>query len=200
MRGFGWLLAVLAALFFTEEPARAVLVPLNGTVYIVGPWASTFEVTGQISLGASASIAPLDFTNPNSFSGYAVYTDLSAPGGIVERIGGEVGALGDLETGGANFGFSCTSCTNSANIIWFPESSGVTTYSITTSTGEVVEGSGVGPIQAQLDLELPDGFSVAASVPEPSTWAMMILGFTGLGFMAYRRKNPAIRFASAAVH
>jgi hypothetical protein len=26
-------------------------------------------------------------------------------------------------------------------------------------------------------------------VPEPSTWAMMILGFCGLGFMAYRRKD-----------
>jgi hypothetical protein len=25
--------------------------------------------------------------------------------------------------------------------------------------------------------------------PEPSTWAMMILGFCGLGFMAYRRKD-----------
>jgi PEP-CTERM motif len=31
-------------------------------------------------------------------------------------------------------------------------------------------------------------FSIAA-VPEPSTWAMMILGFTSIGFMAYRRKN-----------
>jgi PEP-CTERM motif len=28
-----------------------------------------------------------------------------------------------------------------------------------------------------------------ASVPEPSTWAMMILGFAGMGFMAYRRKS-----------
>jgi hypothetical protein len=28
-------------------------------------------------------------------------------------------------------------------------------------------------------------------VPEPSTWAMMILGFLGLGFMAYRRKSTA---------
>jgi PEP-CTERM motif len=27
-----------------------------------------------------------------------------------------------------------------------------------------------------------------AAVPEPSTWAMMILGFCGLGFVAYRRK------------
>jgi hypothetical protein len=31
-------------------------------------------------------------------------------------------------------------------------------------------------------------FNVGA-VPEPSTWAMMILGFAGVGFMAYRRKN-----------
>jgi hypothetical protein len=29
---------------------------------------------------------------------------------------------------------------------------------------------------------------VVAAVPEPSTWAMMILGFAGLGFMAYRRR------------
>ena len=27
------------------------------------------------------------------------------------------------------------------------------------------------------------------AVPEPATWAMMILGFCGVGFMAYRRKN-----------
>jgi hypothetical protein len=28
-----------------------------------------------------------------------------------------------------------------------------------------------------------------AAVPEPSTWAMMILGFAGVGFMAYRRRS-----------
>lgn len=34
------------------------------------------------------------------------------------------------------------------------------------------------------------------AVPEPSTWAMMVLGFAGVGFMAYRRKNKAaLRFA-----
>lgn len=30
-----------------------------------------------------------------------------------------------------------------------------------------------------------------AAVPEASTWAMMILGFAGVGFMAYRRRNQA---------
>ena len=38
-------------------------------------------------------------------------------------------------------------------------------------------------------------FNVSA-VPEPSTWAMMILGFAGIGFMAYRRKSrPALMAA-----
>jgi hypothetical protein len=32
-------------------------------------------------------------------------------------------------------------------------------------------------------------FAIAAAVPEPSTWAMMILGFVGIGFMACRRKR-----------
>jgi hypothetical protein len=27
------------------------------------------------------------------------------------------------------------------------------------------------------------------AVPEPSTWAMMILGFMGVGFLAYRRRG-----------
>jgi hypothetical protein len=30
-------------------------------------------------------------------------------------------------------------------------------------------------------------FGFATAVPEPATWAMMMLGFLGLGFMAYRR-------------
>jgi hypothetical protein len=35
--------------------------------------------------------------------------------------------------------------------------------------------------------------SITTAVPEPSTWAMMILGFAGVGFMAYRRKaKPAL--------
>ena len=31
-----------------------------------------------------------------------------------------------------------------------------------------------------------------SAVPEPSTWAMMILGFAGLGIMAYRRRGGAM--------
>jgi PEP-CTERM motif len=41
------------------------------------------------------------------------------------------------------------------------------------------------------------GVTIALAVPEPSTWAMMILGFLGLGFMAVRKakKKSALSFA-----
>jgi hypothetical protein len=35
----------------------------------------------------------------------------------------------------------------------------------------------------------------AGTVPEPSTWAMMLLGFAGLGFTAYRKARRAASIA-----
>jgi hypothetical protein len=35
-----------------------------------------------------------------------------------------------------------------------------------------------------------------SAVPEASTWAMILLGFAGVGFLSYRRKSRhALRFA-----
>jgi hypothetical protein len=42
--------------------------------------------------------------------------------------------------------------------------------------------------QANLDGTL----TVASAVPETSTWAMIILGFAGVGFMSYRRKQNGV--------
>lgn len=39
-------------------------------------------------------------------------------------------------------------------------------------------------------------FEGVSAVPEPSTWAMMILGFAGVGFIAYRRRNQAAALAA----
>jgi hypothetical protein len=63
----------------------------------------------------------------------------------------------------------------------------VTTPGFHTFTIDYVEGNGA---PSQLTF-------MTTAVPEPSTWAMMILGFFGVGFMAYRRKQngPAFRLA-----
>ena len=47
---------------------------------------------------------------------------------------------------------------------------------------------------------LNDGISVVdtltvTAVPEPSTWAMMILGFAGIGAMTFRRRKQTLRVA-----
>jgi hypothetical protein len=49
----------------------------------------------------------------------------------------------------------------------------------------------------QLDINV--GNTPLSAVPEPSTWAMIILGFAGVGFMGYRRsrKNEGLALAAA---
>ena len=50
-----------------------------------------------------------------------------------------------------------------------------------------------------IDLSVPSselgksgiGVMVVAGAPEPATWAMMLLGFAGLGFAGYRRARSA---------
>ena len=38
--------------------------------------------------------------------------------------------------------------------------------------------------------------TLASGVPEPSTWAMILVGFVGLGFVGYRRSKARVTFAS----
>jgi hypothetical protein len=53
-----------------------------------------------------------------------------------------------------------------------------------TSTSIAIQG-----LSGDQFIGLDDVSVVTSAVPEPSTWAMMILGFCGVGFMAYRRKQ-----------
>jgi hypothetical protein len=60
---------------------------------------------------------------------------------------------------------------------------------------DYVAGNGVPEV---LKFNVNEGtITTLGAVPEPSTWVMMIAGFFGLGFMAYRRKNQgaALRIA-----
>ena len=41
------------------------------------------------------------------------------------------------------------------------------------------------------DLNFSGDITTVAAVPEPATWAMMMLGFLGVGFVAYRRRSGA---------
>ena len=51
-----------------------------------------------------------------------------------------------------------------------------------------IMGDGAGGLPAGFAFRLDPGTLSVSAVPEASTWAMMVLGFAGVGFMAYRRK------------
>ena len=51
-------------------------------------------------------------------------------------------------------------------------------------------------ILAELPLPTSETFPLSLAAPEPSTWAMMLVGFAGLGYAAVRRKG-AVRAISA---
>lgn len=67
----------------------------------------------------------------------------------------------------------------------------------TGSTSDPVFNIGTFQLSSLLSGPATLTISAVAAVPEPSTWAMMILGFAGVGFMAYRRKQngPGLRLA-----
>ena len=60
---------------------------------------------------------------------------------------------------------------------------GINGQSISSIYMNFIGGNGVQSVE-QIRLD-----EVTAAVPEPSTWAMMILGFVGVGFLAYRRRG-----------
>ena len=79
------------------------------------------------------------------------------------------------------FNFS-NSLGNGSNFFGFQGTQGETIKSISLTFA----GGGVDDVrQIRLDE------SITTAVPEPSSWAMMILGFAGVGFLAYRRRSGA---------
>ncbi len=48
------------------------------------------------------------------------------------------------------------------------------------------------PVTQFYDTHTDGSFSTAGAVPEPSTWAMLLMGFIGVGVMV-RRRTPAVR-------
>jgi PEP-CTERM motif len=44
-------------------------------------------------------------------------------------------------------------------------------------------------------LDFPEDLAIAPTVPEPSTWAMMLIGFAVLGFVGFKQTRKSPRFA-----
>jgi hypothetical protein len=111
----------------------------------------------------------VSFSGPNAGSGWTLDSD-------------EVGNFGLAP--GVTAAYDLTlffSTTNTSSLIGFD--------------GGTITGAGVNGTGLSLSNYGSLSGTITAAVPEPSTWAMMLLGFAGVGFVAYRRKSkPAFRF------
>jgi hypothetical protein len=131
----------------------------------------SFSLTGDTASYTGHNFDLLvSFTAPAGISpGTALFTDVIT-GSVTSGAGG---IFVNFDSGPQTFTFDGGSFTFSVNNV-----------SLNVSPGQPNSIAVSGQILVQ-------------AVPEPSTWAMMILGFFGVGFMAYRRngKRPALRIA-----
>jgi hypothetical protein len=159
---------------------------VNGALAWIGP-TNPFSLTAQnggyfLDLtgyhddkpygGFSQSIA----TTVNGKYALTFYLGSSAQYGLPDSI--------TATAGSASQTFTSTATTNNAwqlETLLFTATGASTTISLVGNSGSEYIGL--------------DNVGVAA-VPEASTWAMMILGFCGVGLMAYRRQSKrGVRFA-----
>jgi hypothetical protein len=89
-------------------------------------------------------------------------------------------------TVGADTGFLVADLTSGTDLIFYVDTT-ATLFSGQASTISNGRFTGLGSPPG--DGDLTSGTFTVAAVPELSTWAMMILGFLGLGLMAHRRYN-----------
>jgi hypothetical protein len=150
-----------------------LLPPLTPGVY---KFSDSAQLTGTLTLNNQGS-------NPNALFVFQIGSTLTTASnsvvnfenGVDDNVFWQVGSSATLGTDTAFTG----------NILALA--------SITLNTGATILD---GRALARNGAVTLDTNTIGSAVPEPSTWAMMILGFAGIGFMAYRRKSkPALMAA-----
>ena len=187
----------LGANAFTDSSLPAGFVPFNvrdigGKVYV------TYAPAGRpAQTTATPGMGFVDVYDENGTLLQRLITgsQLASPWGVALAPAGFGQFGGDLLVG--NFSFAAS------EINAFDPITGLFLGSIPIDTGANTPGGlwslafGNGVTGDSNTLFFTDGingeadglFGSLSAVPEPSTWAMMILGFAGVGFMAYRRSR-----------
>ena len=177
MRAFA-LAAVGAAALAMSSAANSTVI-VNGSTGVDLPTilttngATQSTITwGQDQTNSGAFSGSLDFSN--NLSGlYSIIVSSSTPGAVIDSLS----LAGILGTSGS---FSTTGSTNSLSLLVPFTGSG--DYRVSFGGTAPADGAAVtGNLTFQV-----------VAVPEPATWAMMLLGFAGIGFAMRRRPRPAM--------
>lgn len=162
--------------------------------------------------GASASLSPLvspvavpdlgtvtlKTGTPEPFNGtFDLKVAFTAPAGTTPNPGNFTADFGGTVTtgkGGQSGDVIITFTNLTQN---FTYSGG--TFALTITTPQIdlsFAGSKNAPVSADVEGSITFAqISTVAGVPEPATWAMMLIGFAGAGFVGYRRRALGRRVA-----
>jgi hypothetical protein len=181
MRTLSLLLASLT--FLIAQPANALVLTNGEEAIITGP----FDPTTTLVVSATITV------NGNfNVESYPISTYVA-----VFQAFATVSPGPQLYTCAQNFGGNCGNEGPPPQGIFFITAP--TTITMTTSfaaqvfddqTNQPVELSGITEtVSVDLELLRTSDFTIAA-VPEPSTWAMMLVGFAAVGFAGWRVRQP----------
>jgi hypothetical protein len=171
--------------------------PLTGAVTYIGSFgAATTNIDSGLSkpIIGSAALPALDVTYTVSGGAsapiylYASDTGFTGGTGFNMHIGGTQSSgstLASLFGGNSNTSLDVSQLDSTLGPFTTASYSGSTSFPFTSSANPFSLSLGVAIIT---NGGTTTGDLAVSAVPEPSTWAMMILGFAGIGFMAYRRK------------
>jgi hypothetical protein len=195
---------------FISSPNPTGLIASNPQVETSTSGGYTITATGYSAIGGA--LTPLyGKTNGGDENGLGIHSDPTGNNEIWGTTFIQLDVLSAINAGLAGFNFSMGSTTgNEAWKVFGTNSAGGASLGSALNTGLNDQGNhtlaggfryydffydpsfnGTGGENVLLNQ-----FGAVAAVPEPSTWAMMILGFAGIGFMAYRRKSqPALMAA-----
>lgn len=160
---------------FTNSPT------VTGTVGIGGPLVTFTSVQGNLSTNPGAAtvftangslLTDLTFTILSGFTAAEFNLENGDPSSFIVSL---------TDSAGDTFNQTLTQL-NGSNIFNILAPAGTTYTSATfTSTG----GGFVDLKQLRVTL-------AAAAVPEPASWALMLVGFGGMGFVLRRRRTPRL--------
>jgi len=174
MKKFG--LPILPALLLVVAMAMPVAPAVADVVY-------TFDVNGSTSAGVLSGTLTVDATTQTITGANIIAAGLGTYNSTVNQFSSGANILESIDS------FSPVSSVLLLQLDTAASLFGGLSTTIDSSTTYILGPSGDegGTISGTLTV---------SAVPEPSTWAMMILGFAGLGFMAYRRKSKPAMLAA----
>jgi len=163
--------------FTVDTEANGVELGLRASLRFVGSITPTGNLY-EAPAGNAGGLALWNFefsVNPGTLTGTTALLTITGPGGILAFnptiIPDNTPAFGSFDQNSENLGFPLFGFF----LNFDPNATGLYSFDLKLFSSE--------------NIQLADVSIQVNAIPEPSTWAMLILGFAGIGFMAYRRKS-----------